>query len=67
LDPADEAVYAEAFRLAAAVHDFLNRMSTQRVIDAGLLDRDVVDELVRANDRMFLARTDRISRARRPK
>lgn len=65
LDEHDEAVYVEAFRLADAVRRFLDRASTQRLIDAGLLDADVITDLVNANDRMWLARTQRVSAARR--
>ena len=64
LDEHDEAVYREAFQLADAVHRFLDRVSTQRVIDAGLLDADVITDLVAASDRMWLARTQRVSVAR---
>ena len=64
LDEHDEAVYAEAFWLADAVRRFLDRASTQRLIDAGLLDADVITDLVNANDRMWLARTQRVSVAR---
>jgi hypothetical protein len=64
LDAHDEALYAEAFLLAQAVHVFLARKSTQRVIDAGVLDDDVVRELTEANDRMWLVRTQRIGAAR---
>lgn len=59
LDEHDEAVYVEAFRLADAARRLLDRISTQRLIDAGLLDSDVVTDLVNANDRMWLARTQR--------
>lgn len=64
LDEHDEAVYAEAFWLADAVRRFLDRASTQRVIDAGLLDADVITDLVAASDRMWLARAQRVSVAR---
>lgn len=65
LDEWDQVVYAEAFRMAGAVHRFLARYSTHRVIDAGLLDEDVVRDLVASNDRMYLARVDRVTVARK--
>lgn len=64
LDAHDDVVYREAFTLADAVRRFLARRQTQQIIDAGLLDADVVKDLVDANDRMWLARTDRIVAAR---
>lgn len=64
LDEHVHAVYAEAFVMAEAVRRFLARVTTRQVIDAGLLDRDVVRDLVEANDRMWLARTQRIGAAR---
>lgn len=64
LDDNDEAVWAQTFLLADAVRRFLARRQTQKIIDAGLLDADVVKDLVDANDRMWLARTDRITEAR---
>jgi hypothetical protein len=51
--------------LAEAVRRFLARMSTQRVIDAGLLDDDVVRDLIEASDRMWLVRVQRLQAARR--
>lgn len=65
LDEHDQAVYGEAFMMADAVRRFLARIQTQKVIAAGLLDDDVVRDLVDSNDRMFLIRTQRISEARR--
>lgn len=64
LDEHDLAVYTEAFLLAGAVQRFLRRISTQKIIDAGLLDEDVVRDLVESNDRMWVARTQRSSAAR---
>ncbi len=64
LDEHDEAVYAEAYIMAEAVRRFLRRHRTQKVIDAGLLDDDVVRDLVASSDRMWLIRTQRISAAR---
>ncbi len=65
LDEHDEAVYAEAFVMAEAVRRFLARMTTQRVIDASLLDADVVTELIESADRMWSIRTQRTGAARR--
>jgi len=62
LDEHDEAFYMEAFVLADAVRRFLARRSTQKVIDAGLLDEDVVQHLTQSSDRMFLIRTQRVGR-----
>lgn len=64
LDEHDLAVYGEAFRMADAVRRFLVRRQTQLVIDAGLLDEDVVRDLVESNDRMWLIRTQRSAAAR---
>jgi len=64
LDEHDQALYSEAFRLAEAVRLFLARRTTQRVIDAGLLDADVVTPLVESADRMWSIRTQRVGAAR---
>lgn len=64
LDEHDLAVYHEAFLMADAVRRFLRRRQTQLVIDAGLLDEDVVRDLVDSNDRMWLIRTQRAGAAR---
>lgn len=64
LDEHDLAVYHEAFLMADAVRRFLARRQTQLVIDAGLLDEDVVRYLVESNDRMWLIRTQRIAATR---
>lgn len=64
LDEHDLAVYGEAFLMAEAVRRFLRRRSTQMLIDAGLLDQDVVRDLVDSNDRMWLIRTQRRAAAR---
>jgi len=64
LDEHDQALYSEAFRLAEAVRLFLARNTTQRVIDAGLLDDDVVTSLVESADRMWSIRTQRVGAAR---
>lgn len=64
LDEHDRALYSEAFLLAEAVRRFLARRSTQRLIDAGLLDKDVVGPLVESADRMWSIRTQRVGAAR---
>lgn len=64
LDDHDEAFYREAFTLAETVRRFLRRRTTQRVIDAGMLDDDVTGELVESADRIWLIRTQRIGAAR---
>jgi hypothetical protein len=64
LDDHDEAVYAEAFRLAEVVRVFLARNNTKSALLAADLDRAVVLELLEANDRMTEARTARIRAAR---
>ena len=64
LDQYDEAVYAEAFRLADAVRRFLARRSTARLAKAGVFDDDVYSELVAADHRMSMARAERIAAAR---
>ena len=61
LDEYDQAFYAEAFVLAECVRRFLNRLSTQRVINEGLLDADVVDPLIAVADSVWLIRTGRTS------
>lgn len=66
LDDHDEAFFTEAFVLAAIVHQLLMRHSTHRVIEAGLLDEQLVKELVESNDRMWLIRTQRMGAAREP-
>lgn len=67
LDEYDEAIYRESFIMAQSVHDFLQRQSTQKMIDLGLLDEDVVQRLVETNDRMWMIRTQRVAEARRGK
>lgn len=64
LNEHDYAFYVEAFTLAQAVQRFLRRVRTQRVIDAGMLDADVVAELVESADRIDLIRTQRVQHAR---
>ena len=64
MDEHDEAVYAEAFRMAEAVRLFLARRTTQQVIDAGLLDDDVVTGLVESADRIWSIRTQRVGSVR---
>jgi len=64
MDEHDRALYSQAFVLAEAVRRFLERRSTQRAIDAGLLDDDVVGPLVESADRMWLIRTQRVGAAR---
>jgi uncharacterized PurR-regulated membrane protein YhhQ (DUF165 family) len=67
LDEHDAAFYQEAFILADAVRRFLGRVQTRKVIDAGLLDTDVVTALVESADRIWLIRTQRASAARPPR
>ena len=67
LDEHDEAFYSEAFILADAVRRFLVRQQTRNVIDAGLLDEDVVRALTDSADRIWLIRTQRVQAARSPK
>lgn len=64
LDPYDEAVWAETFPLADAVRRFLTRASTQRLIRYGFLDQDVTEALIEADQRMSIARAERIAAAR---
>lgn len=64
LDEHDWAFYGEAFVLADAVRRFLARRQTQLVIDAKLLDDDVVRHLTESADRIWLIRTQRIAAAR---
>lgn len=64
LDDHDHAFYTEAFILADAVRRFLVRVQTRRVIDAGMLDEDVVNDLVSSADRIWLIRTQRVAAAR---
>lgn len=65
MDEHDQAFCHEAFVLADVVHRFLNRISTQRLADAGLLDADAFRDLVESNDRMWLIRTQRVGAARK--
>ena len=65
MDEDDVAVFTQGLVLDEAVRRFLNRVQTLRVIQAGLLDRDVVLDLQHEHDKMLRLRRVRIDNARR--
>ncbi len=66
LDIHDRRVFDEAYQLGPAVDRFLRRMRTRQMLDSGLLDQDVVDDLRQAAAAMRRARMDRVWFARHP-